>query len=331
MLKDYLRGSSSAPQEEEAPKKASSRMVVEAETPLNEAEAREERRRAVAEQKMAEIVEQGPAQPKRMVAYDSLFQHVQEILMEDGRGNEFKEGVQINVSRRAMNAMISPNMSEWEVNLQMNGFTDILAATWSTSNRYQLIYQNVSSLGSLFVAQVFAQTKGPATQGSLFTMFQYPWWFGGCSQIQYLKGQNFSLSHTQRLIRGKNVDLAHALSIATHKKNTIMVGEIHPLKGTWKISAAMREWGNSSKGVAELEYKETEDGQKASALKLGFQRAFVGGANITTSLINFDAVNIDVHLPFGGSIQGLNQFKMQLKCKYDLRSGGLKHNLVLTA
>lgn len=352
MLKEWLRGSSSqGTEEQEAPKKASSRMVVTAENPLNEAELIDERRRASAEKKIADIVEKGPTGPRKMVAYDTFFQMCEELLLED-HTNECQEGIQIRMSRHAQNAMITskwlfgkPNTSDWEVNLQMNGFTDIISASWSTSNRYQLMYQNVSPLGSLFVAQAFAQMKGPATQGSMFTMFQYPWRFGGCSQVQYLKGQRFSLSHMQRLVRGlyfgsnltitptapsMNADLSHVLSFSTPKRETVFVGEIHPMSGTWRLAALGKSWATNTRGLVELNYQENEEGQKGSALKLALQRFFVGGASLTTSLINFNSVNVDAQIPFGGEMRNVNQFKMQLKCKYDLGSGGMKHGLVFT-
>lgn len=351
MLKDWLRGSSESKTETEK-KQPASRMVVAAETLQDEEQIKQERRRTAAEKKLSELVENGSPRPRKMTSYDSLFEPAQDLLLS-GHAHEVFDGVQVKLSRHAQNAMVSskwmlgkPNASEWELNVQMNGFTDIIAASWSTSNRYQLMYQNVSPTGALFVGQAFSQTKGPSVQGSIFAMLQYPWAFGGCSQVQYLKGQNFTLSHTQRLLRGvhfgsnlvissaapdNNAVLSHAISVATPRKDVVFMGEVIPSKGEWKVAAVAKDWAMNTRGVAELSYKESEEGRKASMLKFGLQRSFVGGANITTALINFASVNIDAVLPFGVGLQGASQFKFQVKCNYDLHTGGLKHGLVFTA
>lgn len=352
MLKDWLRGGSNpagGDHPEQAAPTTSPRMVVTTETPLDE--SKEERRSAVVEKKMMDFASKGPARPNKTVSYDTIFKPIHEHLLI--QGNEIMEGIRVNVSRHAQNAMISskwdlgkPRASMWEVEAKVNGFSDILAASWSTANRYQLMYQNASSFGPLFVAQIFAQTAQGAPQGGMFSMLQYPWSFGGCSQIQYFKGQHFSMSHMQKILHGmylgsnlmitlgapsQCVDLSHAFLIQNHKMTASFMGEMNPQKGTWKLGAVRKDWGTNTKAVAELEYAEGEEGRKASSLTLGMSRAFVGGAKIATALVNFQSLHINLQIPFGGRLPNVNQMEMQLKCKYDLHTGGLRHGIAFNA
>lgn len=351
MLKEWLRGGSDPSKGEttESAPTTSPRMVLSTEAPLDE--SKEDRRLAIVEKKMMDLASKGPMRPNKMVAYDSIFKPIQEHLLT--QGNEIMEGVSINVARHAQNAMISskwnlgkPRTSMWEVEAKVNGFSDILAASWNTANRYQLMYQNVSPFGALFVAQIFAQTAGNATHGSIFSMLQYPWSFGGCSQIQYYKGQHFCMTHMQQLVHGlyvgssfttssgapsHNVDLSHAFLIQNHKATVSFMGEINPRKGTWKVGAVSKEWTQNAKAVAELEYSEGEGGQKQSSLTLGMSRGFVGGAQIATALANFQTLHLSLRIPFGGKFPNINQMDMQIKCKYDLHTGGLTHGIVFNA
>lgn len=351
MLKEWLRGGSSSNGDESsgsAPK-ASTRMTVAADVPLEE--SKEDRRLGILEKKMTDLVSKGSMHQNKTITYDLIFKPIQELL--NMQKNEINEGIQIHVARHAQNAMITskwdlgkPQTALWEVEAKMNSFSDMIAASWSTANRYQLMYQNVFPFGASFVAQIFAQSKGNATQGSIFSMLQYPWSFGGCSQIQYFKGQHFCMSHLQQMVRGvyfgsmfmtttgaptHTVDLTHAFLIQNHKKSASFMGEINPQKGTWKLGAVGKDWGLNTKGVAELEYSEAEQGQKASSLMLGVSRAFVGGAKIATALVNFQQLHINLQIPFGGKFKNANQMEMQIKCLYDLHSGGLKHGIVFNA
>lgn len=348
MLKEWFRGSSAQP-EAPAPEKAVSRMVVDAEKPLETHESAVASRREAYEKKLAESAKEGPPHPSKMVSYDSLFRKIQGVIL-NGNNNEVQEGITLSVARNAQNAMVStkwnlinPQMSHWEVNLQMNGFSDIVAASWNTLNRYQLMYQRVSSTGAMVVTQFMAQKQGGMSQGTVFAMLQYPWAFGGCTQVQYVKGQSFGLSHVQRLIRGVHVGtnlqydpmthnsyLSYALSLMTPKKDAGFVAEFVPSKGTWKVGATTYEWGQNMEAGIELELKEGRE-EMTSALNVGCRKNFVGGAQLATSLTAFSVVKAKLELPFGGEQPGANQFRMSFDCQYDIHSGALKQGLVFTA
>lgn len=349
MLREWFRGSSSEAEKPAEESKPASRMVVDAEKPLETHESSAAKRRDAYEKKLADSVREGPPHPNKTVAYDSIFRKAQGLLMEGGN-NEVQEGVTLNVARNAQNTMVStkwllanPQKSNWEVTLQMNGFSDILAASWSTLNRYQLTYQRVSSAGAMLVTQFMAQKQGGMTQGTVFAMLQYPWRFGGCTQVQYVKDQSFSMSHTQRLIRGVHLGtnltvepqthgsyLSHAVSFTTPKKDAGFMAECTPSKGTWKVAATAFDWATNMDAAVELEYVEGREGMR-SALNLGCRKGFVGGAELTTSLLGFNTAKVNLELPFGGEVQGANQFRLGFNCDYDVHSGALKQGLVFTA
>ncbi|KAG5492902.1 hypothetical protein JKF63_01482 [Porcisia hertigi] len=349
MLKEWLRGSSSGAEKSPEEKKPATRMVVDVEKSLETHESAATRRRDAYEKKLADSAKQGPLHPSKMVTYDSMFRKAQSVLLE-GNNNEIQEGITLNVARSAQNTMIStkwalanPQMSHWEVNLQMNGFSDIVAASWNTLNRYQLMYQRVSSTGAMLVTQFMAQKQGGVSQGTVFAMMQYPWRFGGCTQVQYVKDQSVGLSHVQRLIRGVHIGtnlsldstthnsyLSHAISLATAKRDAEFMAELTPSKGTWKIAATAFDWALNMDAAIELEYKEAREGMK-SALNVGCRKKFVGGAHLTTSLLGFDTAKVNLDLPFGGEVPGGNQLRLSFNCQYDIHAGALKQGLVFTA
>ncbi|KAK7200916.1 Archaic translocase outer mitochondrial membrane 40 [Novymonas esmeraldas] len=349
MLREWLRGSSTEAEKPAETQKAPARMVVDAEKPLESHETAARNRRAAYEAKLAESLKEGPPHPSKVVTYDGLFRKAQGVLLE-GNGGEVQEGITVNVARNAQNAMIStkwslanPQTSHWEVNLQMNGFTDIVAASWNTLNRYQLMYQRVSSTGAMLVTQFMAQKQGGMSQGTVFAMLQYPWRFGGCTQVQYVKDQPFGLSHVQRLIRGVHVGtnltvdpatrsscLSHAISLSTPKKDAAFVAEMTPSKGTWRIAATAFDWAMNMDAAVELEYKERREGL-GSMINVGCRRSFVGGAQLTTSLLGFGVTKVNLDLPFGGEMPGSNQLRLTFNCQYDNHSGALKQGLIITA
>ncbi|KPA86606.1 putative mitochondrial hypothetical protein [Leptomonas pyrrhocoris] len=349
MLKEWLRGSSSEAEKPAEEKKPAGRMVVDAERPLETHENSLSKRREAFEKKLAESAREGPPHPNKTLAYDTIFRKPQSLLLE-GNNNEVQEGITVNVARNAQNTMVStkwslvnPQMSNWEVNLQMNGFADIIAASWNTLNRYQLTYQRVSSVGAMLVTQFMAQKQGGMTQGTVFAMLQYPWRCGGCTQVQYVKDQSFSMSHTQRLIRGVHIGtnltvepqthgsyLSHAISLTTPKKDAGFMAECTPSKGTWKVAATAFDWAMNMDAAIELEYKESREGMR-SALNVGCRKGFVGGAELTSSLLGFNMAKVNLELPFGGETQGANQFRLGFNCQYDIHAGALKQGLVFTA
>lgn len=349
MLKQWLRGSSSETEKPAEEKKTVGRMVVDAEKPLETRESSASKRREAYEKKLAESARGGPLHPSQTVAYDSIFRRPQSLLLE-GNNNEVQEGVTLNIGRGAQNTMIStkwnlssPQTSNWEVNLQMNGFSDAIGASWNTLNRYQLFYQRVSSAGAMLVTQFMAQKQGGMTGGTFFAMLQYPWRFGGCTQLQYIKDQSFSMSHTQRLIRGVHLgtnltvdpqthgsSLSHAISFTTPTKANSLMAECTPSEGTWKIATTGFSWETNLHLAAEVEYKKTRDGMR-SVLNFGCKKSFVGGAELTSSLLGFNTAKVNLELPFGGEVRGPNQFRVGLNCEYDVHNGSLKQGLIFTA
>lgn len=349
MLREWFRGSTSEPENTDAAPKKAGRMVVDAENPLESTETVHQRRRDAFEKKLAESVKEDPPSANKLVTYDTLFRKVSDILLQ-GNNHEVQEGITLNISRNAQNVMIgskwalvNPQMSNWELNLQMNGFTDMIAASWNTMNRYQLMYQRVSSTGALLVTQFMAQKQQGMCQGTVFGVLQYPLVSGGCTQAQYVKDQSFSLSHTQRIVRGVfvgsnlSVDtsthastLSHAVSFTTPKKDSSIIAEITPSKGTWRIGAHSFDWGQNMDAAMELEYKESRSGM-TSSFNIGCRRSFIGGANLVASLCGFSTVKVNLDLPFGGQMPGVNQFRMTFNCHYDVHSGALKQGLLFTA
>ncbi|EPY27979.1 hypothetical protein STCU_01226 [Strigomonas culicis] len=348
MLREWFRGSSAEP-EKAAAEKSNQRMVVDPEKPLETVESRAERRRHAFEKKLAETAKEGPPSPNHLVAYDSLFRRAQTVLLE-GNNNEVQQGITLNVGRNVQNTMISskwsfvnPQQSAWELSLQMNGFTDIIGASWSTLKRYQLMYQRSSSTGAMLVTQFMAQKQQGMCQGMLFGMLQYPWVSGGCTQVQYVKDQSFGLSHVQRLIRGVHVGsnltvdptthastLSYAASFMNPKKDSGFMAEITPSKGTWKVAATHFLWSQNMDNAIELEYKEGREGM-ATSLNVGCRKNYVGGAQLLAALKGFHTLKVNLTLPFGGTLPGMNQLRVLFDCEYDVHTGGLKQGLVFTA
>lgn len=350
MLKEWFRSSSSGSEASPTgePKKAV-RMQVDAEKPLDSPESIVEQRREAFQKKLAETAAEGLPSPNKLVTYDSLFRRAQGILLE-GNNNEMQEGVTLNVSRNVQNTMVAskwhlsnPQMSHWEINLQMNGFTDVLAASWNTLNRYQLTYQRVSSTGAMVVTQFMAQKQQGMCQGTVFGLLQYPWVRGGCTQVQYVKDQSFSISHVQRIIRGVHVgtnlsldpvthtsSLSHAVSLMTPRRDAGFMAEFTPSKGTWRLAAVGSNWPTNVELAAEVEYKEGREGM-TSAINIGARKTFVGGMQLASSLAGFNKLRVNLDIPFGGDVQGVNQFRMMMSAQYDVHGGALKQGLVFTA
>ncbi|CCW64387.1 unnamed protein product [Phytomonas sp. EM1] len=344
MLKEWLKGSPVEAEKTEAPKK-SARMVLDAEQTLD-TEDSAQARRELFEKKLADSLKEGPPMPNKVVTYENLSQKIQSIL----KGNEFQEGLNLNVSRNLQNTLIAtkwclvnPNMSNWEINLQMNGFSDVIGASWNTLNRYQLMYQRYTRTGAMWVAQFMAQKQQGLCRGTVFTMLQYPWLPGGCSQFQYVKDQSFTMSHVQRIIRGLylgsclNVDpnthasaLSHAVSFTTPKKNASFIAEWTPSKGTWSLAASSFDWGQNMDAAIEVEYKEGREGM-ATSFNIGCRKNFLTGTKLIASLRGFNKLRVDLELPFGGDMRGMNQFHMMFNCQYDIHSGAVRQGLIFTA
>lgn len=350
MLMEWFRGSSDqAAVATEKPVKRRT-LEVDPETPLEPSPSEDIARREEAfRQKLSASSKEGPVSPAKLVSYDSLFRGVQGLLME-GNNAEVQEGLTLNVARNTQNIMIgskctiiSPQMSHWEVNLQMNGFSDIVVASYNTLNRWSLMYQRVCSTGALLLAQCMAQRQQGMTQGTVVGMLQYPWLHGGCTQVQYVKNQSFSLSHVQRIIRGVHVgsnmtwdpmtkgsSLSHTVSVTNPTKTGCFAAEWSPSKGEWKLALTRKDWARDAEFGMQLDYAQRGQGMM-SFLSFGLKKHFIGGGSMTAALSGFSVVKAAVQLPFGGDRRGLNQMHCLYNAQYDIHSGALKHGLVFTA
>ncbi|KEG13017.1 hypothetical protein DQ04_01271170 [Trypanosoma grayi] len=350
MLMEWLRGKPA--DESAAPQKPPQRKTLDLdpETPLEPSPAEAIALREDAfRKKLAASAKEGPASPAKLVSYDTMFRRAQRLLIE-GNASEIQEGLTMNLSRHAQNVMISskfalvsPQMSHWEVGLQMNGFSDIVVATYNTLSRWTLMYQRVSSTGALLLAQCMAQRQQGMTQGTVVGMLQYPWVFGGCTQLQYVKGQVLSLSHTQRIIRGvhvgsnlswdpntKGTALSYAASATNPAKTGMLAAEWHPSKGEWKLALTRSDWAHDAEFAMQLEYANKGESM-LSLLSFGLRKQFVGGGAMSAALCGFSKLKAIVELPFGGERRGFNQLHCLYNAQYDINSGSLKHGLVFTA
>ncbi|KAG8347231.1 hypothetical protein TRVL_01951 [Trypanosoma vivax] len=350
MLREWLRGKQTTDsQDVEAPKRRSA-LEVDVETPIEPTQEEIDAQHAEAfRKKLAASAKEGPQQPGSMVSYEVLLRNSQRLLME-GNGGETQEGLTVNLARNAQNVMIStkthlisPQMSNWELSLQMNGFSDVVVAAYSSLSRWSLMYQRVSSTGALLFAQCMAQRQQGVTQGTLVGMLQYPWVHGGCTQVQYVKDQTFSLSHVQRLIRGlyigsnfawdamsKGTSLSHAFSCTNPAKTASLAAEWSPTKGDWRLALTRSDWASDAEFAMQIERARKGSGALTNVLSFGTKKKFVGGGSLSAVLSGFARVKALVELPFGGECSGINQMMCSYSVQYDIISGALKHGISFT-
>ena len=281
------------------------------------------------------------------VTYDSLCRSLNRILMEGHTTStmEMHDGIQIATAKGFQNAQLqnkwtfgNPQQASWETNLAMNGFSDAVSAMYSTMGRAQLTYQRMFRSGALFVGQFIMQPTPMGMQGTLFSLFQYPWVPHGCSTFVYLKGQHVQASHTSRIVRGLHVgaqityDLNqgststhYAASTTSSDKTTHWAAEIKPDTGEWRFGMSKAQWVQDVEVGAQLDVKDKRQG-KVSSLSIGVRKPLIGGGSIHAVLSNFKAVKAVLELPFG---LDRSQVKVQYCIQYDIPSGGAKHGLTL--
>lgn len=350
MLKEWFSGKQES-KEETAVKtdKKPVRMVLDPEKAgqLTDDEKQAERDASMSK-KLKESAREGPPHPQSLVAYDSIFRSSSRVLME-GNMQEQNEGLQINMSRNAQNTMVSskwsvgnPQMSHWEVSMQMNGFSDVTAVTYNTMNRWQLMYQRVFRSGAMGVAQFLSQPQGGMNMGTFFGMIQYPWVQGGCTQVQYVKQQAVTVSHMQRLVRGiycgssLNYDLnthgttvSYGFSATNPSKTGTLAGEVKPESGEWKVAYTRADWGTDQEISTQLEFTEKRNG-KISLLSIGLRKQLIGGGLVDVVLSGFSKLRAVVEIPFGCERPGFNQVRLSYNANYDLHTGGFKHGMAFT-
>lgn len=350
MLSQWFGGKAEDPKASEgakAAKKARMSLDPEAASRLTDEEV-QANREAAFERKLRDGIKEGPAHPNNMVTYEAAFRNAQRVLME-GNGAESNEGLQLSMGRNAQNCMINskwslgnPQASNWEVSLQMNGFSEVTSVSYCTMNRWSLMHQRIFRTGAMGLIQAFSQPQGGMFMGNLVCLLQYPWVTGGATQLQYVKGQSLSLSHMQRVLRGffigsaLNYDpnthattMSYALLAQNSKKTASVAAEIKPESGEWKVAYTRQEWSTDHEISVQLENTEKRAGL-INLLSIGLRKQLIGGGVVDCVLSGFSKLRAVVEIPFGGERQGFNQTRMSYNVQYDIQSGGLKHGLSLT-
>lgn len=328
--------------------KKKTRMIVDPEAPsvVETPEEISAKKEALLEKKLRDSLKEGPPHPQNMVAYDSAFRTSQRVLM-DGNMAEQTDGLSVNMSRNVQNTMVTskwlfgnPQMSHWEVSLQMNGFSDVTSVSYNTMNRWQLMYQRVFRSGAMCVMQLMSQPQGDGSNaGNFFGLVQYPWVHGGCTALQYVKQQAVTVSHMQRLIRGvyagsalnydpntKGTTVSYAASATNPSKTSTLAAEIKPHSGEWKVAYNRADWGTDQEMTAQLEFTEKRNG-KISLLSVGLRKQMIGGGVVNCVISGFSKLRAAVEMPFGGDRAGMNQVMMSYNLQYDIPTGGLKQGV----
>ena len=356
MLSGYFKGESTEkPVDEGIAKKenlkAARRAALDAEpeapTEMSEEEKSESRDNAI-RKKLADSAKEAPHQ-QQMTAYDGMFRNATRILL-DSHMADLHEGLQLSLARNAQNAMVSskwlfgtPQQSHWEVNIQMNGFTDVMSVSYNTLNRWQLMYQRMFSSGAMAVLQFMAQPQAAAMggpPGTFFGMVQYPWVRGGCTQLQYVRSQQVSLSHCQRLIRGVYVAAQMSTDLNTNSTNmtyagmsasgkTSWSGEYKPHSGEWKVATTRSDWGTDTEMACQIENSDKRNG-KVCIMSVGVRKNLIGGGNLSAVLSGFSRLKAILEMPFGCERAGFNQLMFSYNAQYDINTGGLKHGISMT-
>ena len=352
MLREYFFGKEVDPlttnkdsSQKESPLKKTIE-VVEMTNEVSEEEL-EAKRESDFRRKLRESAREPPPQPHNLLTYDSALRVSSRILMDGNMGGDAYDGFQVNVSRNAHNAMMSskwhlgnPQVSHWEVGLQMNGFNDVVSASYNTLSRWQLMYQRMFTSGALGVLQFMAQPQAMAMggpPGTFFGMLQHPWVWGGCSQFQYIKPQQMSLSHMQRVIRGVHVGSQLTFELPTQsthtsfvfsasRKSSTIAAEIKPSSGEWKVAATKMDWATDTEFACQLEFVEKRTG-KLNLLSMGLRKQLVGGGQVQAVLSGFSKVRTLLELPFGGERVGYNAVRVTWGVQYDIGTGKLSQGL----
>jgi len=290
----------------------------------------------------------GGPHPNNSVAYDNIFRRATQVLL-DGQMNQLTEGLQINVARQAQTIMLSskwqlasPQTSAWEFGLHANGFVDMVAVTYSTTQRWTMMYQRVTRAGALVLMQFMTQPQqmgmGPA--GQFFGLLQYPWIKGGCTQLQYVGSAQVALSHMQKTLHGvylgsqlsydimtRGTSLSYGLMV--EKPNTVFGAEFKPDSGEWKVAYTKSDWESDADVTAQLELSDKRHG-KMNLLSVGYRKYLIGGGVLHTAISGFSKLKASLDLPFGCDREGINQVRFHYNLVYEIRTGGLKQGVSVT-
>eukprot|EP00758_Cryptobia_borreli_P002488 Tbor_TRINITY_DN3069_c0_g1::TRINITY_DN3069_c0_g1_i1::g.17329::m.17329 len=353
MLKSFFRGedSSSADAQPVDKKPSQSRRALLEQDPApvpepTESEQAELSKTGLKKKLRDQSFEKQP-NPNTCFGFENAFRNPSRILMSGN--HQETEGLNIQMSRAAHNAKLTskwvlgtPQQSNWEISAQVHGFSDLIVASYSTMKRWSLMYQRPFSSGALMVLQATAQPSmmqlgGPP--GGFFGLLQYPWVHGGLSIVQFIKGHQVSISHTQRIIRGLHVGAQMAYSPQTQNSYMSYVAhsvstdnkyswsaEVKPDSGEWKVACCKQDWSNDLEMCAQIETSEKRNGL-SNLLSIGYKKMLIGGGSVQVVLSGFSRVQAAIEFPFGGDIPDVNQVTLGYNVNCDLNSGGLKHGV----
>lgn len=352
MLTNYFTGKGAAPAEETAAPvddSSSVRKKLLESDPIHHKEMSPEEKRAQTQENYKRKLSQDD-KPAPLFAYDNALRGPQRILMEGHQDSS--EGLTLNVARNVHNTMVStkwtfgnPQAANWELSLQMQGFSDVISASYSTLSRWSLMYQKTFTAGGLVVAQLMAQPQmmqmgGPA--GSFFGLVQYPLVRGGCTAVQYVKTQQVAVSHMQKILRGlhlgaqmtydvntKGTSMSYCFNSQTSDRSMTWAGELKPSTGEWKVACTKADWGNDVEVCAQVEYTEKRQGL-VRLMSLGLKRNLIGGGHMSAVIAGFSKIRAAIEFPFGGERAGFNQVNFAYNLQYEIASGGLKHGVTFT-
>mmetsp|Transcript_5016 Transcript_5016/g.15836 ORF Transcript_5016/g.15836 Transcript_5016/m.15836 type:complete len:374 (-) Transcript_5016:215-1336(-) len=311
-----------------------------------------ERRAAAMRRKLAASATGGQSgHPGDNVTFEGMFRGLNALLMSENMGH-FHDGIEVNTQRQMHNMLVasklsvgSPQSAGWELTLQSNGFADVNAVTYTTSGRMSLMHQRMFKSGALGVLQFAAQPTPAGPQGNFFGMLQWPWMRNGTSQINYLKGQQVTLSHAAKILRGTCVGaqmtydtMQRATSMSwgatLQRKNVNWFAQWTPDKGEWKVATTRHDWELDTEVFAMLEMANRKGNQGGedlmSMISFGLKKPFIGGATVQACLQGFSRLKATLDLPFGGDREGLNRVNLRYCVQYDAVKGAAKQGISLT-
>jgi hypothetical protein len=309
-----------------------------------------ERRAAAMRRKLASSAS-GPSPQGEGTTFEGMFRPLNSLLMGENMGH-FHEGIEVNTQRQMHNMMVasklavgSPQAAGWELTLQSNGFADVNAVTYTTSGRMSLMHQRMFKSGALGVLQFAAQPTPAGPQGNFFGMVQWPWMRNGTSQINYLKGQQVTLSHAAKIFRGTSVGCqmtydsmqrmtSMSWGAAIQRKNVQWFAQCTPDKGEWKVATTRHDWELDTEVFAQLEMANRKGNQGGedlmSMISFGLKKPFIGGATVQACLQGFSRLKATLELPFGGDREGLNRVNLRYCVQYDAVKGAAKQGISLS-
>lgn len=282
------------------------------------------------------------------LTYDSLLRPASRVMPLDPQaGLDFHEGVKLIASRSVQNinvqtqwTMGNPQHSNWEFTMQMQGFNDVNSVAYSTDGKWTMMHQRMFRNGSFGMLQFMMNPQMGPMGNTFVAMMMYPWaTHGGTTQFTYVKGQQASLSHAARLIRGLDVGASLAYEMMTNStsvsyafhsqssdKSRNWCGSFNPETGAWKLALTKFDWQSDLEVGAQLELADKR-GTLVPNFSVGFRKPMIGGGLVHCIMSNFSRLKALVELPFGGERVGMNQVKLSWFVQYDARDGGAKHGI----